>query len=129
MKKLEIDGDRFSNLKGFYEEIVRGLTSGLDWEIGRNLDAFDDILEGGFGIHDYGETVELLWINSSRSRLKLGYKETVKYLQDKLGKCHSTAKREVKQELELAKREIGKTLFDIIVEIIEGHQNIKLKLG
>ncbi|MEZ5043285.1 MAG: barstar family protein [Saprospiraceae bacterium] len=125
MKKLEIDGGRFSNLKGFYDEIERGLTSGLDWKIGRNLDAFDDVLEGGFGMHDYGEDAELIWMNSERSKLKLGYEETVKYLQDKLGKCHPTAKREVRQELELAKNGTGKTLFEIIVEIIKEHNHIK----
>ena len=106
----------------------RGLTSGLDWKIGRNLDAFDDVLEGGFGMHDYGEDIELIWTNSERSKLKLGYEETVKYLQNKLEKCHPTAKREVRQDLELAKNRVGKTIFEIIVEIIKAHQHINLKM-
>lgn len=129
MKIIEIDGGRFSNLKGFYDEVERGMTCGLDWKIGRNLDAFNDILEGGFGMHIYGEEVVLIWTNSERSRLKLGYEETVKYLQDKLGKCHPTAKSKVREELELAKNELGKTLFEIIVEIIKEHQYIKLKMN
>ncbi|MCB9325613.1 MAG: barstar family protein [Lewinellaceae bacterium] len=128
MKIIEIEGGRFSNLKGFYDEIERGLTSGLDWKVGRNLDAFDDLLEGGFGMHDYGEEVELIWTNSDRSRMKLGYEETVKYFQDKLRKCHPSNKREVKNELEMAMNGKGETLFEMIVEIIKDHQHITLKM-
>ena len=50
-----IDGRRFSNLAGFYDEVERVFTCGLDWKIGRNLDAFNDILRGGFGRHEYGQ--------------------------------------------------------------------------
>ena len=44
-----IDGRRFSNMAGFYDEVEQVFTCGLDWKIGRNLDAFNDILRGGFG--------------------------------------------------------------------------------
>jgi RNAse (barnase) inhibitor barstar len=128
MKKIDIDGGRFSNLTGFYDEVERCLTSGSGWNIGRNLDAFDEVLEGGFGVHEVGEHIEINWLNHKRSKLKLGYGETVKYFQDILGKCHPSAKRDVKHELELAKNEKGDTLFDIIVEIIEEHQHVKLNL-
>jgi RNAse (barnase) inhibitor barstar len=128
MQTIEIDGARFSNLKSFYDEVERGLTSGLPWKIGRNLDAFDDVLEGGFGMHDYLEEVELVWRNSDRSKLKLGYEETVEYLQEKLKKCHPTAREDVREKLELAKNGEGETLFEIIVDIIKGHQHIKLKM-
>ena len=40
MKTYEIDGEHFSTLEAFYE--------------GRNLDAFNDILRGGFGTPDEG---------------------------------------------------------------------------
>ena len=43
----EIDGARFSTLEGFYNEISQALIPGVDW--GHNLDAFNDILRGGFG--------------------------------------------------------------------------------
>ncbi len=58
----------------------------------------------------------------------MGYSETVKYLQEKLGKCHPTAKIEVKEELELAISGTGKTLFEIIVEIIKEHNHVELKM-
>ena len=44
-----IDGRHFSNMAGFYDEVERVFTSGLDWKIGRNLNAFNDI--GGAGIY------------------------------------------------------------------------------
>lgn len=128
MKKIEIDGGRFNNLKEFYDEVERCLTDGLDWEIGQNLDALDDVLQGGFGIHDYKEEIELTWLNSERSKLKLGFAETVKYIQMKLGNCHPTNRQEVREDLELAKNEKGETLFEMIVEIIKAHEHIKLKM-
>ena len=48
-----IDGRRFSNMAGFYDEVERVFTLGLDRKIGRNLNAFNDILRGGFGRHAY----------------------------------------------------------------------------
>ena len=59
-QKFTIDGRRFSNMAGFYDEVERVFTSGLDWKIGRNLNAFNDILRGGFGRHEY-HNEELLY--------------------------------------------------------------------
>ena len=36
-----IDGRRFSSMAGFYDEVERVFTFGLDWKIGRNLNAFE----------------------------------------------------------------------------------------
>ena len=41
-----IDGRKFSNMKGFYQEVEAVFTDGLDWHIGDNLDAFNDVLRG-----------------------------------------------------------------------------------
>jgi RNAse (barnase) inhibitor barstar len=73
MKQLIIiDGNHFDNIKSFYKEIDRVLTKGLKWETGHNLNAFNDLLRGGFGVYEYEEDVEIKWINFSRSRNKLG---------------------------------------------------------
>ena len=50
MELYEIDGKNFSTLEEFYDEISRVLIPGAQW--GRNLDAFNDILRGGFGTPD-----------------------------------------------------------------------------
>ena len=64
----EIDGANFSTIDGFYEEISRVLIPGATW--GRNLDAFNDILWGGFGTPEAGFV--LVWKNHHLSRDRLG---------------------------------------------------------
>jgi RNAse (barnase) inhibitor barstar len=67
MRTYELDGERFSILHEFYDEISRVLVPDATW--GRNLDAFNDILRGGFGTPDEGFT--LRWTNHERSRQRL----------------------------------------------------------
>lgn len=71
MLTIEIDGNNFSNLSEFYTEIEQKMTKGLDWKIGRNLNAFIDILRGGFCVHACDEDYKLLWINSQKSKSEL----------------------------------------------------------
>lgn len=63
-----INGTRIKSEKVFYNEIEKVLTSGLTWKIGRNLNAFNDILRGGFGCFDCDEKIILKWKNFSKSQ-------------------------------------------------------------
>ena len=72
MKVLTIDGNHFSDLEGFYDEIDKILTKGLDWKTGHGLDAYNDLLRGGFGVHEYGEPIVLKWLNYEKSKRELG---------------------------------------------------------
>ena len=81
----EIDGQRFSTLEDFYAEVSRVVIPGADW--GHNLDAFNDILRGGFGTPDGGFTVR--WLQHAVSRERLGYSETIRQLELRLARCHS----------------------------------------
>jgi RNAse (barnase) inhibitor barstar len=128
-KTIIINGSNFSSLDSFYEEVENFFTKGLDWKIGRNLDAFNDVLRGGFGIFDSEEKIKLLWVNSIKSKLDLGFEETEKYLEKKLKTCHPANRESVKIDLELAKQQKGATLFEIIVEIIKAHDNIELSIS
>ena len=67
-----IDGRRFSNMAGFYDEVERVFTFGLDWKMGRNLNAFNDILRGGFGRHEYGQPIHIRWLAYEKSFRDLG---------------------------------------------------------
>ena len=67
-----IDGRKFSNMKGFYQEVEAVFTDGLGWHIGDNLDAFNDVLRGGFGRHEYGEPIHIRWISYDKSIRDLG---------------------------------------------------------
>jgi len=112
-----IDGARFSTLEEFYDEISRVLIPGAVW--GRNLDAFNDILRGGFGTPEGGFV--LRWQNSQISRQRLGYRETVRQLELRLRRCHPSNRESVQADLDSARREMGPTAFDWPVEIIADH--------
>lgn len=68
MRIYTINGNKFRGEKGFYRYAESTFTSGLNWKIGRNLNAFADILRGGFGMHDYGERIIVKWFNMKKSR-------------------------------------------------------------
>jgi RNAse (barnase) inhibitor barstar len=75
-----LDGSRFTDLSGFYDEVSRSIIPGAKWD--RNLDAFNDILSGGFGMPEGGFV--LRWVHSDRSRSRVGYSATVEYLEQQL---------------------------------------------
>jgi RNAse (barnase) inhibitor barstar len=113
---FEIDGASFDTLEGFYDEVGKKLGA-APW--GRNLDAFNDILRGGFGTPEGGFI--LRWTHSDRSRVALGFDETVRYVEAKLRRCHPSNTPSVQQDLEAARRGEGQTLFEILIEIIRRH--------
>lgn len=94
-KTLVIDGNNFETLEGFYSEADKVLTKNLDWDTGHNLDAFNDLLRGGFGIHEYDEPIQLIWNNSTKSKS------------------------------DLSKLKDGETLYEILVSIIKDHEHIE----
>lgn len=114
---IQLDGGVIDGLESFYDEVSRKLIPGAEW--GRNLDAFNDILRGGFGTKAGGFV--LRWIDSARSRSALGHRETAQYLERKLGTCHPSNVETVREDLEACRRGEGPTLFDILVEIIREH--------
>lgn len=67
-----INGNNFKTMNGFYNEIEKVFTFNLNWRIGRNLDAFNDILRGEFGMHEYGEPILIKWIHYEKSISNLG---------------------------------------------------------
>jgi RNAse (barnase) inhibitor barstar len=127
-----LDGRNFDSLEGFYDELSRVLGT-APW--GRNLDAFNDILRGGFGTPEGGFV--LRWIHSAESRVALGYDATVRYLEQKLARCHPSNVALVTADLEAARRGEGQTIFDILLEIIrchgpggdEAHDDVDLELA
>jgi len=77
MRIIEINGNKFSNMKGFYREVESKMTFGLNWKIGRNLNAFNDVLYGGFGVHDVDEKYILKWYRSEKSKSELKYYDQI----------------------------------------------------
>jgi len=114
---IEIDGTRFSTLEEFYTEVSRVLIPGAAW--GHNLDAFNDILRGGFGTPAGGFTMH--WRHHELSAVRLGYPETIRQLELRLSRCHPTNRTLVSEDLARARNGIGPTVFDWLVEIIQRH--------
>lgn len=123
-KMYAIDGAHFKTLEEFYDEISRNIIPGFVW--GRNLDAFNDILNGGFGTPEEGFI--LVWSNSALSRKYLDYSETIRQLEKRLEHCHPTNKPHTREQLEEAKKSAGATVFDWLMEIIHDHDDIELVL-
>ena len=116
-KEYVLDGSKITSLEAFYEQVSRVLIPGASW--GRNLDAFNDILRGGFGTPDEGYVIR--WINSDASRAHLGYAETARQLETRLERCHPSNRTAVGHQLKEARASRGPTVFDWLVEIIEDH--------
>lgn len=124
--KIHFDGNNFDTLIGFYDEVESVLTTNLGWNTGKNLDAFNDLLRGGFGIHEYGQPLEIQWINAQKSKEDLGWEETINHLNKKLRACLPSNHESVKIELQDAIEHRGKTLFELIIDIISEHKHVKL---
>jgi len=124
MKKIyTIDGNNFETIEGFYDEISDKLIPGAEW--GHGLDAFNDILNGGFGTPDEGFI--LIWKNAKKSKKDLGFPETLKWLENGLSRIHHTNVPFWKNGIELAKQEQGETLFMTLIDIILDHSDIELR--
>ena len=72
MKTFILDGNNFSNMEGFYHEINQLLTKNIQWKTGYNLNSFNDLLRGGFNVHEYREPITIRWINYEKSKKDLG---------------------------------------------------------
>jgi RNAse (barnase) inhibitor barstar len=99
-KVYEIDGNEFDDLEGFFDAVESALSL-PDW-FGRNLNAFNDVLRGGFGTPDEGFVFR--WKNSARSRDVLGFPATVIWLQKTLAECHPSNRDSVAADIIRAKK-------------------------
>jgi RNAse (barnase) inhibitor barstar len=70
-KTFIFNGDNFSSLGEFYTEAEKLLTKDFKG-FGRNLDAFNDVLRGGFGSFEYEEPITIIWLNTNKSKKDLG---------------------------------------------------------
>jgi len=64
----EIDGRDFDSLDAFFDLFTQKILRGAGW--GRNWDAFEDVLRGGFGTPEGGFI--LVWKNHEISKRRMG---------------------------------------------------------
>ena len=127
-KKFVLDGLNFNSLDSFYDEVEKVLTKNLDWKIGRNFNALDDILWGGFGAFEDEEPIDLIWKNSNKSKDDLGYHETIRELQESLKECNNPDKSAIEKKIEDVKNKTEPTIFESLIELIIEHENVNLIL-
>ncbi|MDR2920824.1 MAG: barstar family protein [Tannerella sp.] len=125
-KTIIIDGSNIYDIPSFYEEVNRAFMDDEDWKIGQSLDAFNDLLYGGFGKIKGKEKIQLVWKNFEQNREDLGLELTKAYYQNKLKSPEVYNVNFVEEKLSELENGTGKTYFDIILEIIGDHPNIEL---
>jgi len=125
---LVINGNNFLNLESFYVEIDNVLTKGLTWNTGHNLDAFNDLLRGGFGVFEYEEPIVLIWRDSGINKINFGFQQAINRYKAMLKRCHPSSQPSVTGLLNAAEKQEGETLFEILINIIKKHEHIKLRL-
>ncbi len=124
MKKvIVIDGHKFTDLEGFFDlvgEVFRA--DNCTTAFGHNLDSFNDVLGGGFGVHSVGEPIVVKWVNYGESRKALGYEETARYYRDKLERTRFKDNYVLRRRMEQALERKGRTLLDMITGIIRENE-------
>jgi len=118
-KMTVINGGHFSNLEGFYNEVSELFMKDEDWKVG-TLDGFDDIL--------YGVNSDITWKDSEKSREDLGFDLTKEFYENKIRQGKPFNVELIQQKLDDLIDGKGQTLFEILIEIIESHKNIRLIL-
>ena len=126
VKQIEIEGNSINDIASFYEEINRVLMAGESWQIGPSLDAFDDLLYGGYGTLQGAESIELIWHHIDHSSKALGYQATRAYYLDKLRPGSPFNKKLFAEKLGALEAGRGETYFESILAILADHPSIRL---
>jgi hypothetical protein len=122
---IVINGGHFSNLAEFYEEASTVLMKNVDWKVG-TLDGFNDILYGGFGVFENNDEIDLTWKEFKKSKQDLGLEATCEFYERKIKQGEPFNVELIQKNLDELIAGEGQTLFDILIEIIESHTNIRL---
>ncbi|WP_326700717.1 barstar family protein [Streptomyces sp. NBC_01754] len=112
-----IEGSEVTGPERFWE-LIGEAVNGPGGYFGRNLDAFADCLDGGFGTPADGSFV-IEWRDHAASARALGHEESARRLEGLLPRVDPTNRARLEQELAEARAGRGPTLFDQLVGIIE----------
>ena len=125
--RIDIDAKEFSTIDEFFIQVELHLTNEPEADFSHDFIGFEDVLMGGFGIHDFEEPLKIVWKNSEKSRKELNYKATVAYLEELLDSKNGKS-TELEKDLKKAKKNEGLTLFDMICDIANDLENVELLL-
>lgn len=111
-----LEGKQITSLESFWQ-VIGEAVNGKDGYFGKNLDALNDCLRGGFGT-PANDDFTFEWRDHEISRANLGYDETVRQLEKRLVRCHPSNRASVQADIDLARSHAGQTVFDWLVDII-----------
>lgn len=128
-KHLILEGSRVHDIETFYAEINRVFMAGEAWQLGESLDALDDMFRGGYGVAQGFDTVVVQWLDMEQCRQALGVEATRRWLLTKLAMPETYATARIQAQIEALDRGDGPSYFEIILDIIAGHERIRLIPG
>jgi RNAse (barnase) inhibitor barstar len=114
---VTIDGAGFTDLSGFFDQFQQRAQLGA--ASAHNLDAFNDVLRGGYGTPQGGFV--LCWQHHALSRQRLGYAETARQLRRMLATCDPHNRASVRRDIAQALSHKGSTVYDWLLDIIHEH--------
>jgi RNAse (barnase) inhibitor barstar len=123
---VSIEGSNIHDIASFYEEINRVFMRNEDWKLGNSLDAFNDLLYGGFGVLDQNTETDIIWNDMHISREALGYEATKHFYTQKLAPDSPYNKSYHQKKLKELESGTGQTYFDIVLKIIADHPRLNL---
>lgn len=124
MQTIFIDSDKFENLEQFLKYMSAVLLDSSYNHSIKSLDAFADVLEGGFGIFQENEDIKVKWKGVKKSKKDLGAEETLNYFNSILNDCHPTAKAEIKEQIIFTQTDDRYNLFYFILDIFFNAKNV-----
>ncbi|WP_218585502.1 MULTISPECIES: barstar family protein [Pseudomonas] len=125
-KTLTLLGSSIHDIPSFYAEINRVFMAGEDWALGHSLDALDDMLYGGYGAIRSKEPIRLVWQGLAQSRASLGLSATRTFLNEKLKQPEVFNVAHIRTQLDALERGVGKTYFEIVMDIFAAHPTIEV---
>ncbi|WP_425860281.1 barstar family protein [Arthrobacter sp. TWP1-1] len=128
MKQYRIDGAEVHGISDLYEQFNRELMADEHWRLGQSLDGFNDILYRVDGEIREGDPATFVWIDHAHSRDALGFEETQRWLANKLSQPNSFNQQRIQSDLDELRNGLGKTYFELILEIFADHPLIELQL-
>ncbi len=128
MAEYVIEGRRIGGIPDLYDQLNRLFMTGEDWQLGASLDALDDLLYGGYGTLAEDDAVRIVWRDAAHSRDALGVAETEGWLQGKLAQPGRFRSDDLQRQLDDLRAGRGRTYFDRVLEVFEGHPAITLEL-
>jgi RNAse (barnase) inhibitor barstar len=124
--EITIQGGDITDIASFYKEVNRVFMQDESWKIGQSLDAFHDLLYGGFGLMHGHAAIRIMWKDIEKSKQALGFEPTKHYYLKKLEQDSPFNKNYFSKKLKELEEGNGPTYFDIIIEILSEHEKIIL---